>query len=309
MKKTPTKTPNNRSQRTPNTPQGRRRYSAARVRLTRINIDELDNDEQQSARQHRTRNALVAEFQERNIMTRKRQSVEQIKSPAQRVGHSKKIASNATSSASSNQSSSSASTSTVSSRKSSLSSPTTRSPARSSHSTPKQLPTKTQQQQRKSAPQPAQETTKPNSLKRSRPDRNQSTKENEKTPLSKSITPRTRKFNDSSTTSSPSVTPVPKRRSVRNVSPVATRKSRSEDTTKNKTVENRTTAAAKATTVNANARQISKIPTKLASNSSTAASQTNERASRSMQSTTNKKSMLPLRKSNRSTSNVTRRRK
>lgn len=40
---------------------------------------------------HRTRNALVAEFKENNIMTRKRQSLDQIKSPTQRIEQLKKL--------------------------------------------------------------------------------------------------------------------------------------------------------------------------------------------------------------------------
>lgn len=42
---------------------------------------------------HRTRNALVAEFKETNVMTRNRLAVDQIKSPTRRVEHLKKVTS------------------------------------------------------------------------------------------------------------------------------------------------------------------------------------------------------------------------
>lgn len=59
------------------------------MRLERINIQSEEN-----TTPHRTRSALVAEFKEKNIMTRNRHSLDRIKSTTQRVEHLKKIAPN-----------------------------------------------------------------------------------------------------------------------------------------------------------------------------------------------------------------------
>lgn len=70
------------------TPERRKRHrlSQAHVRLERLNVVSSDN-----VIVHRTRNALVAEFKENNIMTRKRQSLDQIKSPTRRMEQLKKL--------------------------------------------------------------------------------------------------------------------------------------------------------------------------------------------------------------------------
>lgn len=70
------------------TPERRKRHrlSQAHVRLERMNLEASDN-----VVVHRTRNALVAEFKENNIMTRKRQSLDQIKSPTRRMEQLKKL--------------------------------------------------------------------------------------------------------------------------------------------------------------------------------------------------------------------------
>lgn len=70
------------------TREGRKRHrlSQAHVRLERLNIDTREN-----VIVHRTRNALVAEFKDKNIMTRNRKSLEQIKSPTQRMEQLKKL--------------------------------------------------------------------------------------------------------------------------------------------------------------------------------------------------------------------------
>lgn len=70
------------------TPERRKRHrlSQARVRLERLNVDSSEN-----VIIHRTRNALVAEFKETNIMTRNRRSLDQVKSPTQRMEQLKKL--------------------------------------------------------------------------------------------------------------------------------------------------------------------------------------------------------------------------
>lgn len=64
----------------------RHRLSQAHVRLERLNFDTSEN-----VIVHRTRNALVAEFKEKNIMTRNRKSLDQVKSPTQRMEQLKKL--------------------------------------------------------------------------------------------------------------------------------------------------------------------------------------------------------------------------
>lgn len=86
------------------TPERRKRHrlSQARVRLERLNVESSEN-----VIIHRTRNALVAEFKETNIMTRNRRSLDQVKSPTQRMEQLKKLTPTASKSPKSNASKSS----------------------------------------------------------------------------------------------------------------------------------------------------------------------------------------------------------
>lgn len=304
--------------------------AAKRPRQARIQLTPLDMAAIERQTGHRTRNARVAEFKEKNIMTRNRKSLEQIKSTTQRINLLKKIAPNSKEPPSTNQSPiASTSTSNASSRKSSTSSPTSR-----GHSTPKvsrntslplPSPPSAILQPRKAAI--ASQPNKSNSLKRARPDSRQkanqnTTKENDKalsTPSPKHRASRTRSsaIESTSAPSSPSVTPLPKRRSTaQHSSPVliGVRKSKTpasatETTAKGKTSENPTTS--RRVVPGGNARQAattSRIPTKTTSTASTTTAQNTQRVNRSLQSAA-QKSKLPLRKSNRSASHVTLRRK
>lgn len=94
----------------------RHRLSQARVQLTPLDAKVI-----------RTRNALVAEFKENNIMTRKRQSLDQGKSPTQKIERLKKITPATAAAAAAN--SSSAATTRKSSRSSSASNSKNSSPS------------------------------------------------------------------------------------------------------------------------------------------------------------------------------------
>lgn len=114
------KTPSKKTAKKPNTQSSaekrkRHRLSQAHVRLERINLPADETP-------HRTRSALVAEFKEKNIMTRNRHSLDRIKSTTQRVEHLKKIAPNAISQQSNNRSAASAASPTQSRRTSAASS-------------------------------------------------------------------------------------------------------------------------------------------------------------------------------------------
>lgn len=114
------KTPSKKPAKRPNTlssaeKRKRHRLSQAHVRLERINLPADETP-------HRTRSALVAEFKEKNIMTRNRHSLDRIKSTTQRVEHLKKIAPNALSQQGNNRSAASAAIPTQTRRTSAASS-------------------------------------------------------------------------------------------------------------------------------------------------------------------------------------------
>lgn len=89
MARTPTKKATKKQDMMPSAEKRKRhRLSQAHVRLERINLPP-------DGTPHRTRSALVAEFKEKNIMTRNRHSLDRIKSTTQRMEHLKKIAPNA----------------------------------------------------------------------------------------------------------------------------------------------------------------------------------------------------------------------
>lgn len=271
------------------TPERRRRHrlSQAHVRLERLTPGKLERVG------HRTRNARVAQFKEQNIMTRNRQSLDKLKTTTQRVEHLKKIAP-ATAKRTSSDNALAKSPSNPTSRRSSASSPSTiilQSP-------------KTTTSARSKATELNNET-KPNSLKRTRTNTKQQTKDLTQSPAvqrnsRRSSTPKQHNNSNISIIASSSLTPLAKRRSVsEQMSPIAINL-RNQSKASQLTQDTRQSNDAKTSAINkVGTRQTnSKIPTRSASlsrlgtASNTQQSQS-EQSNRSLQST---KSMLPLRK-------------
>lgn len=170
------------------------------VRLTRLELDKNQNP----LRTHHTRNALVAEFKNTNVMTRKRLSIEQAKSPTQRVSMIRRITANSTPSPpASRKSSVSSSSSSPRAAASSKPAPSPRRLIRSSDSQSSQSSSNSSVSTTKSPVAPAR------GLKRGRPARENTVSSSSSSPTS----PRTStRLTASSTRSSPTVTPDPKRR-------------------------------------------------------------------------------------------------
>lgn len=259
-------------------------------------------------------------------MTRNRQSLDLIKSTTQRVEHLKKIAPNAVNQQQNASRLSIASTSSDSSgRNSSSSSPSSRANTntqRRNASTPQNMsqPQKitTRRSQTLLSKSPT-ENTKPNSLKRVRQTTKQTTKDKTQSisPSSESSfshsrysTPRTRNnISNKSITVSPSVSPLPKRRSVSNQSPTTLR-----DLTVAKELNKSLNANQRRDVKNDTKSNASKIPTRSIASSTPLTSVSTKsqlqatRQNRSLQ-TISTKSKLPLRKGTRSVSQVAVKRK
>lgn len=271
------------------TPERRRghRLSQAHVRLERLTPGKLERVG------HRTRNARVAEFKEQNIMTRNRQSLDKLKTTTQRVEHLKKIAP--------------ATSKRISSDNALAKSPSTPTSRRSSASTPNtiivQSPKATTSSRFKATE--LNNGTKPNSLKRTRTNAKQQTKDLNQSPVvqrnsRRSSTSKQHNNSNIPIIASPSLTPLAKRRSVPGqMSPIAINL-RNQSKSSQLTQDTRKSNDAKTSATNkVGTRQtISKIPTRSASlsrlgtASNTQQSQS-EQSNRSLQST---KSMLPLRR-------------
>lgn len=271
------------------TPERRRRHrlSQAHVRLERLTPGKLGRVG------HRTRNAVVSEFKEQNIMTRNRQSLDKLKTITQRVEHLKKMAP-ATSKRTSTDNALSKSPSTPTSRRSSISSP---------KSVANQSPKATTSTQSKATE--LNNAPKPNSLKRTRTDRKQQTKDLNQSPVvqrnSRRIsTPKQHNNSNISINASPSLTPMAKRRSVPDQMSPITINLRNQTKSSQLTQDKRKSSDAKTSAIHkVGTRQTnSKIPTRSASLSrlgttSNAQQSQSEKSNRSLQST---KSMLPMRR-------------
>lgn len=271
------------------TPERRRRHrlSQAHVRLERLTPRKLERVG------HRTRNARVAEFKEQNIMTRNRQSLDKLKTTTQRVEHLKKFAT--------------APPKRISSDNALPKSPSTATSRRSSASSLKtvanQSPKATTSTRSKAIT--VNNALKSNSLKRTRIDTKQQTKDLSQSPvvqrnLRRNSTPKQHNDSNNLIIASPTLTPLAKRRSVpEQISPISINL-RNQTKSSQLTQDKRKSNDAKTSAINKiGTRQTnSKIPTRSASlsrlgtTSNTLQSQT-EQSNRSLQTA---KSMLPLRR-------------